>query len=153
MTCVTQKTALFQYVIRVYPIDIQRERAGLLPPSLTMYGLQAKQLLFLGVKFFLRDYAAVQQFFEFFQFIGGGNWGACRGRSFFLFFCPFFISVCMQICRTALRAFVWISHSINLRYHVSLMHCTCSSRPGGCLCNSRKSRHQYGISSSQKVEF
>ena len=28
----TQKTALFQYVIRVYPIDIQKTRAGLLPP-------------------------------------------------------------------------------------------------------------------------
>ena len=32
ITCVTQKEALFQYVIRVYPIDIQKTRAGLLPP-------------------------------------------------------------------------------------------------------------------------
>lgn len=32
MTCVTQKAALFQYVTWVYPIDIQKTRAGLLPP-------------------------------------------------------------------------------------------------------------------------
>lgn len=32
MTCVTQKIPTFHRVIWVYPIDIQRERAGLLPP-------------------------------------------------------------------------------------------------------------------------
>ena len=73
MTCVTLKAVLFQYVTRVYPIDIQKARAGLLPPSLNlnMYGLQPQQLLFLRVKFLLRDNAAVKQFFEFFQFISG----------------------------------------------------------------------------------
>lgn len=52
---------------------MQKVRAGLLPPSLNMYGLQPQQLLFLRVKFLLRNNAAVKQFFEFFQFIGGRN--------------------------------------------------------------------------------
>lgn len=90
MTCVTQKTALFQYVIRVYPIDIQKSRAGLLPPSLNMYGLQPQQLLFLRVKFLLRNNAAVKQFLKFFQFISGGNSGCILTFCGSLFCFPFF---------------------------------------------------------------
>ena len=65
-------------------------RAGLLPPFLIMYGLQPQQLLFLRVKFLLRNNAAVQQFFEFFQFISGGNSGCILTFCGGLFCFPFF---------------------------------------------------------------
>ena len=41
MTCMTRKTTLFQYVIRVYPIDIQKARAGLFPPLSVYVGIKA----------------------------------------------------------------------------------------------------------------
>ena len=51
-----------------------------------MYELQPQQLLFLRVKLFLRNNAAVQQFLEFFQFISGGNSGCLTTFLFFAFF-------------------------------------------------------------------
>ena len=43
--------------------------AGHAPRSVDMWELQTKQLLFLRVKFFLRDNAAVKQFFELLEFV------------------------------------------------------------------------------------
>ena len=59
-------------VNRLCHIEMQKARAELLPPSLNMYGLQPQQLLFLRVKFLLRNNAHVQQFLKLFQVIGGG---------------------------------------------------------------------------------
>ena len=47
--------------------------AGHAPRSVDMQKSQTKQLLFLYVKFFLRDNAHVKQFLEFFEFISSGG--------------------------------------------------------------------------------
>ena len=88
----TVDRVLIQEKVSRVKAHLKCKRAGKIPPSLNIYGLQPQQLLFLRVKFLLGDGAHVQQLLKLFQFIGGRDGlrrTLLRGG---LFTCPLFIA-------------------------------------------------------------